>query len=108
MDNITIARRLTAHADALGERGSDLFRRRAFRKAAEVLLRLDRPATDILTVGGRKALAQLPGIGRSIADAIEQLILTGDFTPRERRRRPRRLPCGLVELPPEGPTLLAG
>src|SRR5437868_4556639 len=76
MDNITLARRLTAHADALGERGAGLFRRRAFRKAAEVLLRLDRPAADILTAGGRKALALLPGIGRSIADAIDQLIRT--------------------------------
>jgi DNA polymerase (family X) len=99
MDNQTIARRLTAHADSLGTRGSDLYRRRAFRTAAETLLRLDQPATEILAASGRKGLAKLPGIGASLAEAIEQLIRTGDFTPRCRRRP--RLRCGLVELPPE-------
>ena len=107
MDNTTIARRLTAHADSLGDRGADLYRRRAFRKAAEMMLRLETPALEILTTAGRKGLAQLPGIGASLAQAIEQLIRTGEFTPRCRRRRPR-LRCGLVELPPEPPSLRAG
>jgi DNA polymerase/3'-5' exonuclease PolX len=99
MNNITIANRLTAFADALGQHGSELYRRRAYRGAAETLLRLERPAADILAQSGRKGLAALPGIGNSLAAAIEQLIRTGDFTPRPRRRRvvPR---CGLVELPP--------
>jgi DNA polymerase/3'-5' exonuclease PolX len=100
VDNQTIARRLTAHADSLGTRGSDLYRRRAYRTAAETLLRMEQQATTILAASGRKGLAKLPGIGTSLAEAIEQLIRTGDFTPRCRRRRPR-LRCGLVELPPE-------
>jgi DNA polymerase/3'-5' exonuclease PolX len=110
MDNTTIARRLTAHADSLGEKGSDLYRRRAFRRAAEAMLRLEQPARDILTETGRKGLAMLPGIGTSLAEAIEQLIQTGDFTPRQRHRR-ARLRCGLVELPSttaDAPTLRAG
>jgi DNA polymerase/3'-5' exonuclease PolX len=110
MDNETIARRLTAHADSLGSKGSDLYRRRAFRAAVDTLLRLDQPVTEILAAAGRKGLAKLPGIGRSLADAIEQLIRTGEFTPRTRQRR-SRLRCGLVELPPEPkepPSLRAG
>jgi DNA polymerase (family X) len=101
MDNITIARRLMAHADTLGQHGSDLYRRRAFRNAAEVLLRLERPAAEIVATEGRSGLKALPGVGASLSRVIEELILTGDFQPRPRPRlKSRRLPCGLVELRP--------
>jgi DNA polymerase/3'-5' exonuclease PolX len=63
-----------------------------------MLLRLESEAVDLLATSGRRGLAALPGIGDSLAAAIEQLIRTGTFTPRPRRAR-RRLPCGLVELP---------
>jgi DNA polymerase/3'-5' exonuclease PolX len=98
MDNTTLARHLTSHAAGLGDKGSDLYRRRAFRTAAEALLRMDTQAAEVLARSGRKGLAGLPGIGRSLADALEQLIRTGTYTPRTRPRRPR-LRCGLVELP---------
>jgi DNA polymerase/3'-5' exonuclease PolX len=98
MDNHTIAQCLRTHANALGECGADLYRRRAFRRAADVLLRLDVQVAELLVSSGRQGLAELPGIGSSLADAIEQLIRTGTFVPRPRRSRPR-LPCGLVELP---------
>src|SRR5262245_25993587 len=101
MDNVTIARRLMSHADTLGQHGSDLYRRRAYRNAAEVLLRLERPAKEIVEADGRSGLKALPGIGASLARVIEELILTGDFQPRPQPRLSnRRLPCGLVELRP--------
>lgn len=50
---------------------------RAYREGARVVRALDRPAADLLGEGGVKALDALPGIGESLASAIEEIVHHG-------------------------------
>jgi DNA polymerase/3'-5' exonuclease PolX len=79
VDNPSIAQRLQAYARYLNDRDMNIFRRRAYRRAAEVLLGLDRPVVSILEEAGRRALQELPGIGSHLAYTIEGLVRTGHF-----------------------------
>jgi DNA polymerase/3'-5' exonuclease PolX len=79
MDNQSIARRLSGYADELARKHSNLYRVRAYRRAAAVVQSLERPAADLVAQDGRAGLAQLPGIGRSLAFTIESLVRTGEF-----------------------------
>ena len=74
MDNRTLAKRLAARAHALEKGHASLFRIRAYRRAAETILGLDVPVADLIQVGGRKKLADLPGIGRRLSRTIENLV----------------------------------
>ena len=53
------------------------FKPRAFEKVAYTIESLDRPLEEIFAEGGVKALEDLPGIGRSIAEKIAELLATG-------------------------------
>lgn len=79
MDNDAIAAQLMSYANHLGEVETDLYRRRAYRRAAEEILRLEQPVAEILAEAGRKALQELPGIGSHLAYTIEGLVRTGQF-----------------------------
>jgi DNA polymerase (family 10) len=79
MDNRTIAQRLAAHARELEGRDGNLYRIRAYRRAAGIVLGLDQPVSDLLAARGRKALTELPGIGSHLAFTIEHLARTGEF-----------------------------
>jgi DNA polymerase (family 10) len=79
MTNRTIAIQLLEHAHDLEQRRSSLYRIRAYRRAAETILGLDRPLAEIASKSGRKSLRLLPGIGRSLSAALEKLLTTGEF-----------------------------
>lgn len=79
MDNRTIAQELTAHAHALEQTQPHLYRVRAYRRAAEVILGLERPVAEIIAERGCAGLAELPGIGRHLSYTIEHLVRTGEF-----------------------------
>jgi DNA polymerase (family X) len=79
MDNFTIARSLIHMAHELEGQRSNLYRIRAYRRAAETVLNLDRPVEDMLADDGPAALRELPGIGSSLSDKIVQLIETGEL-----------------------------
>jgi DNA polymerase/3'-5' exonuclease PolX len=79
MDNRMIAERLMAYARFLNECDPNLYRRRAYRRAAEVLLQLEQPVETIVQEQGRKGLESLPGIGVHLAYTIEGLVRTGEF-----------------------------
>jgi DNA polymerase (family 10) len=79
MDNRTIAKQLLDHAHHLEERRRNLYRIRAYRRAAEIILGLDRPLAEIAAEGGRNRLRELPGIGRSLSTKLEKLLATGDL-----------------------------
>jgi DNA polymerase (family 10) len=64
-------------ADLLEAQGANTFRVRAYRAAAQTLRGLDREAHAILDTEGLDGLLRLPGIGQSLARAIEQLVHTG-------------------------------
>ena len=79
MDNRTIAQRLIDYANYLEGIESNLYRVRAYRRAAETLLSLDRPVTDLLAAEGRAGLEALPGIGPHLSFTLEGLVRTGEF-----------------------------
>lgn len=86
MDNRTIADRLTSHAHLLARAKSNLYRVRAYRRAAETILRLDEPVEQLVVRDGSQGLLALDGIGRHLAFTIEQLVRTGEFRTLKRKR----------------------
>jgi DNA polymerase (family X) len=53
------------------------FKPRAYEKAARSIDALEEEGEDIYRKGGLKALKEIPGVGESIAEKIEELIQTG-------------------------------
>ena len=79
MDNRTIAQHLLDHANYLESREVNLYRVRAYRKAAEAIMALDRRIADILVKDGRAGLETVPGIGSHLSYTLEYLVRTGEF-----------------------------
>ncbi len=77
IDNTGIARVLLETADLLEAQQANPFRISAYRNAAEALRELPKSAADILATEGVQGLMNLPGIGGSLATAIERLVLAG-------------------------------
>jgi predicted flap endonuclease-1-like 5' DNA nuclease len=77
LENDQLARRLDEIADLLDAQSANLFRRQAYRAAAETVRRLTQPVWRILAEEGTAALTRLPGIGTSIARTLKRLIETG-------------------------------
>jgi hypothetical protein len=105
MDNQTIARKLNDYANYLDGDESNVYRVRAYRRAAETVLSLTRPVEEIVAEQGRAGLDSLPGIGTSLAYTIEGLVRTGEFRtlrPDAGHIDPERL---LTSLPGVGPQL---
>ena len=84
--NAALARQLAQFADLLEQQNADVFRVGAYRKAAKVVARLDRPVAEILASGGLDALMELPGVGRRIAAALSEMVATGHWSQLERVR----------------------
>lgn len=79
MNNLTIAQHLFDHADEIEGRESNIYKVRAYRKAAQTILALDRPVADLIAEEGRTGLEALPGIGSHLSFTIEMLVQTGEF-----------------------------
>jgi DNA polymerase/3'-5' exonuclease PolX len=77
MDNLTIAKRLIRKAHELESQQGNLYRIRAYRRAAETVLQLERPVEDIVAEAGLDGLRELPGIGSSLAEKIANMVETG-------------------------------
>ena len=73
-------------ADLLEVQAANPFRVRAYRKAAQTLRDTGEPVHEILAAEGLPGLLRLPGIGRSLAHAIEQMVHTGKLPLLERLR----------------------
>ena len=82
MSNSEIAYKLQDYARQLRRRHENLFRIKAYRRAADELMRLDRDVEKIVLENGRNALAQLPGIGSHIAETIAVFVETGEWRAR--------------------------
>ena len=72
--NGVVAARLDEAADLLGRQGANEFRVRAYRRGAETLRGMVPPCRRVLGEQASKGLMRLPGIGESLARAIEQLV----------------------------------
>src|SRR5947209_1983236 len=79
MDNRQIAQKLLAYAEYLEAREANLYRVRAYRRAAETILALDRPLADLVAAEGRTGLEELPGIGSHLSYTLEEIVRTGEF-----------------------------
>jgi hypothetical protein len=79
MDNRQIAERLMAYAEYLETREANLYRVRAYRRAAETVLGLDRPLADLVAAEGREGLEELPGIGSHLSYTLGEIARTGEF-----------------------------
>ena len=72
------------------------FKPRAYAKAAETVEALSEQAGDIYARGGIKALKEIPGVGASIAETIEELIASGKSKHHEELRK--KTPVDLSSL----------
>lgn len=79
MDNRNIAQQLKAQAKQLEAAGDNIYRIKAYRRAAAAIQQLDTPVGELLTSAGTAELRRQTGIGAHIAFAIERLVNTGDF-----------------------------
>jgi holliday junction DNA helicase RuvA len=86
MNNHLISQKLLAHARSL-HGSANLYRVRSYRHAAMIIDGLDRPVAELVSRGGRSALARFPGIGEHLAYTIEALLRTGKVAAYKSHRR---------------------
>ncbi len=85
-ENQDVAQRLREAADLLQAQGANPFRAGAYRKAADTVAGLDRGVRELFDAGGVQALDALPHVGRSIAAAIAEMLVTGGWSQLDRMR----------------------
>jgi DNA polymerase/3'-5' exonuclease PolX len=73
MDNPAIAHELLRQARDLAAQGDNLYRVRAYRRAAAELFGLDRPVSSIVAESGSDGLMRIPGVGESLSRTIAEL-----------------------------------
>ncbi|HVH85955.1 MAG TPA: DNA polymerase/3'-5' exonuclease PolX [Terriglobales bacterium] len=78
MENRSIAAIFYETADLMEIRGDDPFRIRSYRRAAEAVEALPYRLADVAT--DVKKLLEIPGIGKSMAANIQQLLKEGNFS----------------------------
>lgn len=96
MENSEIARRLWEVGELLELKGGNPFKVRAYQRIARNLEGLSQKLEDIYRKGGIKALEDIPGIGRAIAEHIEELLKTGKIG--KYRELARQFPPSFIEL----------
>jgi putative hydrolase len=77
ISNVQIAAILDEIGHLLQLRGANPFRVAAYRNAAVTVRCLVEPAADLLERDGREGLERLPGIGKSLARRIAEILRTG-------------------------------
>jgi DNA polymerase (family 10) len=75
--NRQVAALFRSIADRLAAQQANPYRVNAYRKAADAV---DALWADIADVAARQALEDIPGIGLSLADKIEEFLRTGTIT----------------------------
>ena len=101
MHNREIARIFQQISDMLAIQGADRHRVFAYRRASETVAHLERDAVDVWR---EEKLTELPGIGKTLAEKIEELITTGKLNFHERLKG--EVPPGVVamlQIPDVGP-----
>ncbi len=85
-DNQTIAERLREMAGLLEAQGANPFRAAAYRKAADSVAGLREDVGDILEARGSEGLEAIPGVGKGIASAMAEMLITGSWAQLARLR----------------------
>jgi DNA polymerase (family 10) len=104
MTNLELAKTFTLVGDLLEIKGEIVYKTLAYRKAAESLATLGRDINDIYKEGGQKALMEIPGVGKAIAEKIEELLTTGklEYLEKVKKEVPGEL-AALLQIPDLGP-----
>jgi DNA polymerase (family X) len=105
LTNEEIALRLEDVAGLLQTQEANLYRVRAYRTAADTLRRLECRVTDILDNQSVLGLVKLPGIGDSLARAVEELCRTGKMGLLKRLNGDREPERRFMTVPGIGPGL---
>ena len=92
--NVDAAKALRQIGDLLDIQGANRFRVRAYQTAARNIETLNQDVRDL--VEQEQDLTEIPGVGKDIAEKIEQLVKTGKITQLEELKQ--KLPSGLLEL----------
>ncbi len=103
--NARVADRLREAATLLEQQDANPYRVRAYRRAADTVAGLDRDLAALVRAEGRAGLTALPGVGDSIAAAIEEMLRTGHWSQLQRLRGsldPERV---FTSIPGVGPNL---
>ncbi|GAI32728.1 unnamed protein product, partial [marine sediment metagenome] len=72
------------------------FKPYAYRKVAEVLEGMEEDVKEIYKKGGRAALEKIPGVGKNIAEKIEEYLKTGKIKHYEQFKK--KTPIDLEEI----------
>ena len=104
MNNVELAKTFALVGDLLEIKGEIVYKTLAYRKAAESLATLGRDVNDIWKEGGQKALMEIPGVGKAIAEKIEELLTTGklEYLEKVKKEIPGEL-AALLQIPDIGP-----
>lgn len=104
MTNKELADVFTLVADLLEIKGEVVYKTLAYRKAADSLTHLGRDVNEIWKDGGQKALMEIPGVGKAIAEKIDQLLSTGElpYLIKLQEELPAEL-AELLQIPDLGP-----
>lgn len=96
MENIEIANVLNQYADLLEIQGAEPFRIRAYRNAVRTIGSLSQPIVQLLADGKDLTKLKLPGIGKGMAEHIEEIVKTG--TLRALKELQKTIPATVDEL----------
>ena len=83
--NEHVATLFRSMADLLAAQRANLYRIRAYRRAADGIEALDE---DVAEIARRQALEEIDGIGRDLSDKIVEILKTGTFQAYEALRSP--------------------
>lgn len=105
MNNKQLADTFTLIANLLEIKGEIIYKTLAYRKAAENLMGLGREASEYWKEG---KLEEIPGVGKAIAEKIDELLSTGklEFLEKLKREVPEELAAWL-QVPSLGPKKIA-
>ncbi len=103
--NEPVALELEEVALLLEQQGANPWRVRAYRRAADVVRRLDRPLDELFAAEGAAGLMRLPGIGEGLALALSGRIRDGRLALLERLRGDADPIAQLVRVAGIGPRL---
>lgn len=105
MNNKQLANVFTLIANLLEIKGEIIYKTLAYRKAAESLETLGREASEYWKEG---KLADIPGVGKAIAEKIDELLTSGklEFLEKLKKEVPESL-AGWLQVPSLGPKKVA-
>jgi DNA polymerase (family 10) len=108
MTNKELADTFLLIANLLEIKGEVIYKTLAYRKASENLANLGRDVNDIWKEGGQKGLLEIPGVGKAIAEKIDELLSTGEleFLEKLKKEVPAEL-ASLLSIPDLGPKKVA-